>query len=91
MILDHDNFANGPILTSREQEILEHVAHGLSTKETAQQLDIAPRTVDRHVENIRLKLRAKNRSNMIACAIMEGLLDVSRDEVNPDEKGKRAC
>jgi LuxR family transcriptional regulator, transcriptional regulator of spore coat protein len=70
---------NGPVLTPREREILEFVAQGLSTKQVAQNIDIAPRTVDRHVENIRLKLRAKNRSHMVACALMEGLLDDPED------------
>jgi DNA-binding CsgD family transcriptional regulator len=71
---------NGPVLTPREREILELVAQGLSTKQVAQNVDIAPRTVDRHVENIRLKLRAKNRSHMVACALMEGLLDDPQDD-----------
>lgn len=75
-MLHHGNFSNGPVLTERESEILEYVAQGLSTKEIALLVGIAPRTVDRHVENVRLKLRAKNRTHMIACAVMEGLLDV---------------
>ncbi|MEP2101294.1 MAG: helix-turn-helix transcriptional regulator [Parasphingorhabdus sp.] len=76
--------ASGPVLTLREHEILEFIAQGLSTKEVAQHIDIAPRTVDRHVENVRLKLRAKNRTHMVACAVMEGLLQVDgydREEV----------
>ncbi len=77
-MLQHGNFSNGPVLTERESEILEYVAQGLSTKEIALLVGIAPRTVDRHVENVRLKLRAKNRTHMIACAVMEGLLDVDR-------------
>lgn len=77
-MLQHGNFSNGPVLTVRESEILEYVAQGLSTKEIALLVGIAPRTVDRHVENVRLKLRAKNRTHMIACAVMEGLLDVDR-------------
>lgn len=76
MVLRNKNLNNRPKLTSRESEILEHVAQGLSTKEVAQQLDIAPRTVARHVENIRLKLRAKNRSHMVVCAVMAGLLNI---------------
>ena len=58
-MLQHGNFSNGPVLTVRESEILEFVAQGLSTKEIALLVGIAPRTVDRHVENVRLKLRAK--------------------------------
>ena len=83
LMLQHGNFSNGPVLTVRESEILEYVAQGLSTKEIALLVGIAPRTVDRHIENVRLKLRAKNRTHMIACAVMEGLLDVDR---NPPEE-----
>ncbi|MEH6758499.1 MAG: helix-turn-helix transcriptional regulator [Parasphingorhabdus sp.] len=75
-MLQQKSLTNGPVLTLREHEILEYVAQGLSTKEVAQHVDIAPRTVDRHVENVRLKLRAKNRTHMVACAVMEGLLQV---------------
>jgi DNA-binding CsgD family transcriptional regulator len=75
-MLQQKSLTNGPVLTLREHEILEFIAQGLSTKEVAQLIDIAPRTVDRHVENVRLKLRAKNRTHMVACAVMEGLLQV---------------
>lgn len=75
-MLQQKSLTNGPVLTLREHEILEFIAQGLSTKEVAQHIDIAPRTVDRHVENVRLKLRAKNRTHMVACAVMEGLLQV---------------
>ena len=78
-MLNHDSFENAPVLTTREHEILEFIAQGLSTKEVAQQVGIAPRTVDKHVENIRLKLRAKNRTHMIACAVIEGFLKVEED------------
>jgi len=75
-MLHHESFENAAVLTAREHEILEYIAQGLSTKEVAQQVGIAPRTVDKHVENIRLKLRAKNRTHMIACAVIEGFLEV---------------
>ena len=76
VMLQRKSLNSDPVLTARELEILEFVAQGLSTKEVAQQIDIAPRTVDRHIENIRLKLRAKNRTHMIACAVIAGLLQV---------------
>lgn len=76
-MLQQKSLTSGPVLTLREHEILEFIAQGLSTKEVAQHIDIAPRTVDRHVENVRLKLRAKNRTHMVACAVMEGLLQVN--------------
>lgn len=85
-MLHHESFENAPVLTAREHEILEYIAQGLSTKEVAQHVGIAPRTVDKHVENIRLKLRAKNRTHMIACAVVEGFLEV---EDEPGNAGSR--
>ncbi len=84
MVLRKKNLNNGPILTSRESDILELCAQGLSTEEVAQRLDIAPRTVARHVENIRLKLRARNKPHMVVCAVMAGLLDIDVSDSNQD-------
>jgi DNA-binding CsgD family transcriptional regulator len=72
-------------LTSREREILHLVAQGYSAKETAQEIGIAPRTVERHIENVRHKLRARNKSHMIAKAVSLRLLDVSKAPLGPVE------
>jgi DNA-binding CsgD family transcriptional regulator len=61
-------------LTKREIEILRAIALGLSAKEVAKQLKIAPRTVERHIDHIRLKTRTRNRSHMVAFAIDNGLV-----------------
>lgn len=66
-------------LTTREMQILQLVADGLSAKEAALELKIAPCTIERHVENVRLKTRTRNRAHMIAYIIRQGLL--------PDEVG----
>ncbi|QTD55227.1 response regulator transcription factor [Parasphingorhabdus cellanae] len=71
---------NDPMLTNREIEILEYVTLGLSAKEVARHIDISPRTVDRHVESARLKLRARNRTHMVACAVKAGLLTVNSND-----------
>jgi LuxR family transcriptional regulator, transcriptional regulator of spore coat protein len=63
-------------LTSREAQVLRLVACGMSAKEAAQELDIAPCTVERHVENVRLKTRTRNRAHMIAHVIREGMLPI---------------
>lgn len=61
-------------LTAREIEVLRLIASGLSAKEAAKVLAIAPRTVERHVDHIRLKTRTRNRSHMIAFAVESGYL-----------------
>jgi LuxR family transcriptional regulator, transcriptional regulator of spore coat protein len=73
-MLNLNQIDSQPHLSGREQQILELVAVGLSAKEVALEIDIAPRTVERHIENIRLKLRARNRTHMVTCAAMAGML-----------------
>ena len=63
-------------LTAREAQILRLAAVGLTSKEIALRLDIAPRTVERHIENTRLKMRARNRVHMISKAIATGFLSI---------------
>ena len=68
-----------PELTPRELEVLELAANGYSAKEVASLIGIAPRTVERHVENVRLKMNARNRVHMITQAIMRGVLKIEVD------------
>ena len=65
-----------PGLTPREREILQLVASGLSAKQVAQEIGIAPRTVERHIENLRHKMRARNKTHMIAKAVALGELQL---------------
>lgn len=65
---------HGLDLTQREFQILELVAQGYSAKEVAQAIHIAPRTVEGHIDTIRLKFRARNRTHMVAKAIAAHLL-----------------
>ncbi|MBB4101467.1 response regulator transcription factor [Sphingomonas kyeonggiensis] len=61
-------------LTARELQVLQSVALGLSAKEIAKKLLIAPRTVERHIDHIRLKTRTRNRSHMVAFALTNGVI-----------------
>lgn len=47
-------------LTQREQEVLEQLLQGASSKEIAKQLDLSPRTVDVHRKNILVKCRVSS-------------------------------
>jgi DNA-binding CsgD family transcriptional regulator len=62
-------------LTRRELECLSQAANGLSAKEIAIELEIAPRTVERHLDQVRIKLNARNRAHMVAQAVREGIID----------------
>jgi FixJ family two-component response regulator len=47
-------------LSSREQEVFNHLLQGASSKEIAKQLGLSPRTVDVHRQNILIKCRASS-------------------------------
>ncbi|MBV1691428.1 helix-turn-helix transcriptional regulator [Novosphingobium sp. G106] len=63
-----------PALTKREFEILGLLAEGFSAKEIALKVAIGHRTVETHIDAMRLKLRARNRTHMVAMAIASRLL-----------------
>ena len=62
------------LLSSREQEILLAIAAGLSAKEIARMLILSHRTVERHIENIRIKMQARNTAHLITRAFSVGAL-----------------
>ncbi len=72
MLIDFDSASTQ--LTAREREVLRLAANGFTSKEIAQQIAIAHRTVERHIENARLKLGARNRAHLISKALKAGLL-----------------
>jgi PAS domain S-box-containing protein len=62
-------------LTFRELTVLDLVSSGKSDREIATVLGIRPRTVNKHVENIRHKMKAESRTEASVRASREGLLD----------------
>jgi HD-GYP domain-containing protein (c-di-GMP phosphodiesterase class II)/DNA-binding CsgD family transcriptional regulator len=62
-------------LTDREVEVLRLIARGLSNREVAQQLFIAPKTVGRHVENLYRKIGVSSRAAAALFAMEQRLLD----------------
>jgi DNA-binding NarL/FixJ family response regulator len=61
-------------LTTREQEVLELVAEGLSNKAMAAALGISDQTVKFHVAAIIAKLGASNRTDAVRRAVRRGLI-----------------
>lgn len=51
-------------LTTREQEVLRHIARGYTYKEVAEQLFISAKTVETHVSSVLRKLQLTNRHEL---------------------------
>jgi DNA-binding NarL/FixJ family response regulator len=63
------------ILTPREREILQLLADGMSNADVAQQLFISQETVKSHVRHILAKLEAETRTQAVAIALREAMID----------------
>jgi len=82
MVIDGDNVtlpdhsrSRLSTLTSREIEILRYIAQGLPKKDIAGALQLSPKTVDRHTENLMHKLDLHDRVELTRFAIREGLTE----------------
>jgi len=64
-------------ITAREQEILQLIVDGYTSKEIAEKLYISPRTVDTHRANLMEKLELKNIAELVRYAIENNLVSIS--------------
>ena len=62
------------LLTSREREVLQLIAEGLSAKEIAGELGISAKTVEAHRTSLMRKLGAKKATELVRYALRHGLL-----------------
>jgi DNA-binding NarL/FixJ family response regulator len=83
-----DRFLSGPgssgeqplgslaTLTDREREITALAAHGLSNQEIADRLVVSPLTVRTHIHRAMMKVRARDRAQLVVAAYQQGLVRV---------------
>lgn len=71
--LSRADFSVYSILTDRELEVLQLIAEGKSTKQTASLLHVSVKTVETHRKNIMDKLDIHNIAELTKYAIREGL------------------
>ena len=63
------------MLTGREREILQLLADGMSNQDVAAKLFISQETVKSHVRHILAKLEADTRTQAVAIALREAIID----------------
>ncbi len=70
----------GHDLTERERDVLELMVTGMNNSEIAEQLVVSRSTVKYHVSNILSKLQASSRTEAVAYALQQHLVDYPREE-----------
>lgn len=64
-------------LTSKELRTLRYVTLGYTAKQIADKLSRSPRTIETHIENLKIKLGSNNKSELIETAVKLGLIKLS--------------
>lgn len=70
------SFNGGSVLTSREREILQLIAEGLTAKEIAAHVFLSIKTIETHRRNIMQKLNMRSTADLTKYAIREGLVSL---------------
>ncbi|MBB3258096.1 LuxR family maltose regulon positive regulatory protein [Paraburkholderia bannensis] len=76
-------------LSAREVEILDYVARGLSNKEIARALRVAPETIKWHLKNIFEKLNVNSRIQAVRSGLAFDMPSVGRETRAPGEDTAR--
>ncbi len=76
-----DNVQKEPSpLSSREIEILDHIARGRSNKEIAKVLKISDQTVKNHITSILKKLAVNDRTAAVVYALKHGWITIEKEQ-----------
>jgi len=67
--------ADQKTLSPREHEVLQAMAHGRSAKQIATELGIGTQTVKTHIAHIYTKMGLRDRTQAVAAALQQGLID----------------
>ena len=66
------------LLTPREKEILKMMVNVSTTKEIAYDLEISPRTVEAHRQNMMSKLQVVDMPMLVRCAVTHRLVPLEK-------------
>ncbi|WP_369226519.1 response regulator transcription factor [Streptomyces sp. R39] len=67
--MDHAVTAPAAPLSRRERQVLVHMADGLTYDAIAQRMALSRHTVDTYIRRIRAKTGARNRMQLLMCAL----------------------
>lgn len=76
-MLDEARRHDEPVISTREEEVLQLVADGLGTSEIAARLFISQKTVKNHLASIYEKLDARDRTQAVLTAVRMGIVKLS--------------
>lgn len=65
-----------PTLTERQRQILEHTINGLSADEISKKMNLSSFTVNEHLDAVKRKLGAANRTEAVAIALKKQILKI---------------
>jgi NarL family two-component system response regulator LiaR len=69
-----------PVLSEREQEVLQHLALGRTNRQIAEIMIVSPETIKSHVGNILTKLQLAHRTQIVVYALKQGF--ISLDDID---------
>jgi len=72
-------------ITPRQSEVLGHTVRGKTEKEIALEMKISRHTVHQHERDLRRKLGARNRAQLVAIAMGNGVRSVASQS---DQEGQ---
>jgi two-component system, NarL family, response regulator NreC len=72
-ILEGADQSMASLLSSREREVLQLIAEGMSTRDIGERIHVSVKTVETHRQQIMRKLNAKSVAELTKIAVREGL------------------
>lgn len=63
-----------PALSQRERDVLDCISRGMTNKQVASELNMAPSTVKTHLRSLFDKVGVSNRAELVSCTFRRGLL-----------------
>lgn len=75
--------ASRPLLSAREQQVLELLARGYTNRQAGERLSLSVKTVETYRARLGEKLGLRTRADLVRFAMQLGLLAPDRDPVDP--------